>query len=117
MLREYLEAETRVASLPFPFDLERVIDDFVLMCILVGNDFLPHSPVLDIAEGGMDTLFETYRRLLPEVGGYLTRAQLIDHARLEAYLAALAAGEAETLIERAKVRCRGCGLSLCCNAL
>lgn len=103
MLREYLEAETFVPDLPMPYDLERVIDDFVLICILVGNDFLPHSPVLDIAEGAMDTLFDVYREMLPVMGGYLTSAQLIDHARLGQLLAALAEGETDTLVERAKV--------------
>jgi hypothetical protein len=35
------------------FDLDRVIDDFVFMCFLVGNDFLPCVPHLDIADGEM----------------------------------------------------------------
>lgn len=41
LLREYLEFEFRNPSLPFPYDVERIIDDFVLFCMLIGNDFLP----------------------------------------------------------------------------
>jgi len=33
------------------FDLERIIDDYVLMCMFVGNDFIPHLPHMDIADG------------------------------------------------------------------
>jgi hypothetical protein len=41
LLREYFELEFGTLKLPFLFDLERVIDDYVLLCMLVGNDFLP----------------------------------------------------------------------------
>ena len=41
LLRDYLELEFGNAALPFPFELERLIDDFVLFCMLIGNDFLP----------------------------------------------------------------------------
>lgn len=116
LLREYLDAETRVPELPFAHDLERAIDDFVLLCILVGNDFLPHSPTLDIAEGAMDELFAGYREMLPRLGGYLTSGGRIDHGRLEAYLFHLAENELDTLVQRAKVRRRRravCACSLC----
>lgn len=47
LLREYLELEFRNPSLPFTYDVERIIDDFVLFCMLIGNDFLPGMlPVL-----------------------------------------------------------------------
>jgi Xrn1 helical domain len=43
LLRDYLELEFQqpAEALGFTFELERVIDDFVLFCMLIGNDFLP----------------------------------------------------------------------------
>lgn len=41
LLREYLELEFKNDVLPFAYNVERVIDDFVLFCMLIGNDFLP----------------------------------------------------------------------------
>ena len=44
-MREYLELEFTAAladkQLSFTLDVERIIDDVVLFCMLVGNDFLP----------------------------------------------------------------------------
>ena len=31
-------------KLPFAYDLDRIIDDWVLMGFLIGNDFIPHLP-------------------------------------------------------------------------
>ena len=52
LLREYLDQEFRTVAdaLPFEYDCERIVDDFVLLSMLVGNDFLPPLPTLDIAE-------------------------------------------------------------------
>lgn len=75
MVREYLEMEFQElannGSLGFKFDLERVIDDFVLMAFFVGNDFLPNLPGLHINEGALADMFEIYKKVLPEEGGYL----------------------------------------------
>jgi 5'-3' exonuclease len=40
-VRDYLELEFQDLALPFAFDVERIVDDFVLFCMLIGNDFLP----------------------------------------------------------------------------
>lgn len=54
LYREYLALEFAdlKASLPFEFDIERLLDDWVLLGFLVGNDFLPHLPHFHIGEVG-----------------------------------------------------------------
>lgn len=92
LLREYLDLEfnTLQETLPFPYDLERIIDDFVLMCLFVGNDFLPHLPNLHIAEGALSLLFNIYKKLLPQLGGYFHDSGVLDPKRVEAMFHELA---------------------------
>ncbi|KFM26200.1 5'-3' exoribonuclease 1 [Auxenochlorella protothecoides] len=102
LLREYFELEFKPAQkMPFPFSVERVVDDFVLFCMLIGNDFLPPLPTVDIAEGSLETMFDLYKELLPELGGYLTHAGKLHRGRLEVFLHKLANLEAKVLQERA----------------
>jgi len=37
ILREYLALEMKTDDLPFAFDPERILDDFVFMCFFVGG--------------------------------------------------------------------------------
>ena len=41
-----------------------LINDFVFICYLVGNDFLPHLPSLNITKKGLDHLLDTYTIIL-----------------------------------------------------
>jgi hypothetical protein len=120
LLRDYLDAEFKPAAppaaagakgakaaaakdaalLPFGYDLERIVDDFVFLAMLVGNDFLPPLPTLDIAEGALNSLFDIYKEELPAMGGYLTNEGVFDAARLERILARLAALEEGVLAQR-----------------
>ncbi|CAM9896437.1 unnamed protein product, partial [Discosporangium mesarthrocarpum] len=61
MLRLQFQAQAADPKLPFKFELERVIDDFVFMCVLVGNDFLPNIPHLDISDGALNHMMNIYK--------------------------------------------------------
>ncbi|GBF65729.1 5'-3' exoribonuclease [Trichophyton mentagrophytes] len=93
VLREYLAVEMQVPQQPFPFDLERALDDWVFMCFFVGNDFLPHLPSLEIRENGIDTLIAIWRDNIPQMGGYLTKDGRVDLAKAQLILQGLAKQE------------------------
>jgi len=59
--------------------LERLIDDWVFLCFLVGNDFLPHLPGLDIRAGGIDCLMTIYKNI-QESHGYITENKIINQS-------------------------------------
>ncbi|KAK8077588.1 5'-3' exoribonuclease 2 [Apiospora saccharicola] len=93
VLREYLAVELSVTGLPFRWDLERAIDDWVFMCFFVGNDFLPHLPALEIRENSIDTLSAIWRDNLPVMGGYMTKDGDVDLEKAQFILNGLAKQE------------------------
>lgn len=54
------------------FSKESAIDDFIFMCFLVGNDFLPHIPGIEIIEGAIDFMLDVYKNTCMSYG-HLTR--------------------------------------------
>lgn len=82
-------------QLPFPYDFERIIDDFVFLCFFVGNDFLPHLPSLHIREGALDAIMVIYRNLLPSLGDYLTKNGTINFSNVDVILNDIAKLEEE----------------------
>ncbi|RDA95737.1 hypothetical protein CP533_5056 [Ophiocordyceps camponoti-saundersi (nom. inval.)] len=90
VVREYLEMEFQDLHgddvLSFPFDLERVIDDFILMAFFVGNDFLPNLPGLHINEGALANMFGVYKKVLPKCEGYINEGGIINLVRLRCLL-------------------------------
>ncbi|CAN6599240.1 5'-3' exoribonuclease 1 [Trichomonascus vanleenenianus] len=88
LVREYLEMEFADIKddLPFQFDFERVLDDWILINYFIGNDFLPELPSLLINEGALPTLMGAYKNSLKDMGGYVTREGTINFERLRIWL-------------------------------
>ena len=93
----------RIGNSKIRLEASRVVDDFVFMCMLVGNDFLPHLPHLDIDQGAIELMFRVYRKLLPSWGGYLTDRHRLHPARLESFLKYVSVYEAAYFEQRARI--------------
>lgn len=55
-------------SLPW-YDIESIIDDWIMMGFLVGNDFIPNLPNMHINHGALPDLYRIYSKLLPSLNG------------------------------------------------
>uniref|UniRef100_A0A665V7J0 5'-3' exoribonuclease 1 n=1 Tax=Echeneis naucrates TaxID=173247 RepID=A0A665V7J0_ECHNA len=101
LMREYIDYEfsdlkNHIGS---DYDLERIIDDWILMGFLVGNDFIPHLPHLHINHDALPLLYKTYISILPSVGGYLNENGHLNLRNFEKYLEKLAEFDREHFSE------------------
>ncbi|KAH0550752.1 5'-3' exoribonuclease 1 isoform X1 [Cotesia glomerata] len=101
LLREYMEHEfeSLKTELKFPFDIEKIIDDWILMGFLVGNDFIPHLPNLHIANGALPVLYHAYKQILPTLDGYINEAGKLNLERFEKFMDQLSHIDVERFAE------------------
>ena len=67
MVRQYLARDFHVEG----EELERVIDDFVSIAFLIGNDFVHEFADIVIQKGGFNDVVEVYKKVLAETGEHL----------------------------------------------
>ncbi|KAB7496129.1 5'-3' exoribonuclease 2-like protein [Armadillidium nasatum] len=102
VLREYLERELDMPNLPFKYDFDRALDDWVFMCFFVGNDFLPHLPSLEIRENAIDRLVKLYKNCCYKTGGWLTDSGQVNMRRVHMIMDNLGRVEDEIFKTRQK---------------
>ena len=85
------------------------IDDYIVMTFMLGNDFMPHFPSLNLRTIGMTILLQTYAHVFSNSSQYLVR-RTKDHAKeivwksMRAFIERLAANEHELLMNEHKTR-------------
>ncbi|XP_036939623.1 5'-3' exoribonuclease 1 [Acanthopagrus latus] len=101
LMREYIDYEFSELRkhIGSDYDLERIIDDWILMGFLVGNDFIPHLPHLHISHDALPLLYKTYISVLPSLGGYLNENGHLNLRNFEKYLEKLSEFDREHFSE------------------
>ena len=56
----------------YEYDSKTAIDDFIFLSFMLGNDFLPHIPSLEIIENGVDIILKVYRDVCT-FNGHITK--------------------------------------------
>lgn len=97
LLREYIEKEYQSikSKLLFKFDLEAIIDDWILICFLIGNDFIPHIPHFHIHKNALPKIFEVYQETLLKLDGHMNEKGVLNLKRFKIFARALAVADFE----------------------
>lgn len=88
ILKEYLELEFSAVrdQVTFGYDMEKIVDDWILMSFLVGNDFVPQLPNLHIQNNALPTLYNAYMDVLPSMGGYMNEDGILNLPRFQMFM-------------------------------
>jgi 5'-3' exonuclease len=86
-------------------DVNKMLNDYVFVCFLLGNDFLPHFPALNIRTTGMATILATYKLVFKSGDNNLVSSEKnIIWKNLRLFISELAKQEHDILCDEYWVR-------------
>lgn len=103
--RETLLQLLKWTSIDKIYNEDQTIYDFILLCFLLGNDFLPHIPSLEISNDGLELILETYPRVATHHGHLVYRKNgelCLNTSSLFNLFYSLSGKEREVLTKKAK---------------
>lgn len=106
--RDALATRLEWKSSTHQYNRRSAIDDFIFMIFMVGNDFLPHIPSVEIIEDGIELLLEVYKEVCSSYG-HLTkiitggRVQFVPES-MRVFLATIGHHEKENLQRKLQSR-------------
>jgi hypothetical protein len=73
LVREYMEIEFSSIrdKLSFAVDIEKIVDDFILIAFFIGNDFLHQLYCMNAKDGNFDEIISIYKSTLAQLPGYI----------------------------------------------
>ena len=83
-----------------------LIQDYIFLCFLLGNDFMPHFPSLNIRTKGIDILLNIYNEINKNLTNFLIKNNKINWKSFRNLIEILSKNENKLLIEEYKVRKR-----------
>ena len=95
-MRDYINYEfSSLHDAECGYDLEAIIDDFVFLSFLVGNDFIPHLPGLHINKEGLPIIHQVYKDVFHKMNGYLNEKGKLNLERFEIFMEELSSVDIE----------------------
>lgn len=86
---------------------EYAINDFIFLCFMIGNDFLPQMPSIEVWNRGLDMIIRVYKDVCSKYG-HITRLLsgnvLFVKSPLEAFMSVIAEYEKEMIEEKVDSR-------------
>lgn len=86
-------------NLPDEWDLSQFAKDYVMMCALLGNDFIPPLSYLKIKENGVEMVINAYKKVRAFTGKLLLKENELNYMFLLQLLKELAKFEDEAMKE------------------
>lgn len=80
------------------------IKDYIFICFLLGNDFLPHFPALNIRTVGIDVMLNVYRETIGNTNTFLINGMNIQWGNFYKMIKHIADKEDELLMDEHKKR-------------
>ena len=81
-----------------------IIYDYIFICFMLGNDFLPHFPALNIRTHGLDILLECYKNILASKKKNLTDGKKIYWKNVREFIKELSNNEERFIKNEYKIR-------------
>lgn len=108
IFRQCIIKQFRWGSTEHKYTDEQLVHDFILICFMLGNDFLPHIPSLEISNDGLDVLMTIYPNVASRFGHLTyrsnTRELCLNTKALQQLFFALAQEETPRLKKKSEDR-------------
>jgi|TARA_Y100000389_G_C17466754_1_gene526351 5'-3' exonuclease len=85
-------------------NLNKYIQDYIFICFILGNDFMPHFPSINIRLNGIDILLNLYKQLFANNDKFLVKDSNIEFRNFKQYIESLSKNEENMLENVYKIR-------------